>query len=92
MYVGPFKKSPIHHNRRLFVIHVLTETLDSHTIPVYINRKLAYIIMRKFVGICVQLAIDISVLNHGKQQAFGEGAHHCIVYGPGYRSVSKCKS
>ena len=30
-------------------------------------------IMSKFVGVCVHCAIEISVLNHGEQQTFGEG-------------------
>ena len=53
MYDGPFKKSPIAHNRRLFVTHVQSEALTRHQLPDHIKRKFAENIIPKFVGVCV---------------------------------------
>jgi hypothetical protein len=54
MYAGPFEHSPIARNRSLFVIHVLRETLARHTFPVHIKRKIAGIVVPKFVWVGVQ--------------------------------------
>jgi hypothetical protein len=47
--------------------------------------------MSKIVLVCAQRAIEISVLNHGEQQAFGEGVQHCIVNSPVFRPDENVK-
>jgi len=54
MYAGPFEQSPIAHNRRLFLIHVLRYALAGHTFPVYKKRKFVDIVVPEYVRVGVQ--------------------------------------
>ena len=52
---------------------------------------MADILVPKFVRVAVQREYEIRFLNHGEQQAFGEGVHAGVVYTDGIRSGGECK-
>jgi len=79
MYAGRLEKRPVAHHGNLFMIHAQRYALVMELITVHKQRKIADVVMLKFVRVAVQRTDKIGVLNHGEQETFRNGTLYGVV-------------
>ena len=50
-----------------------------YSFPFTNSKKIAKVVMLKFVGVRVHCAYKIGILNHGEEEMFGDGAQDGVV-------------
>ena len=91
MYAGRLQQRTVAHDGRLFMIHAQSYALVKELFIVHKQRKIADILMLKFVRVAATRTIKICVLNNGEQQTFRDGTQEGVAYGKEFRSGRECK-
>ena len=80
MYAGSLEQHPVAYDGRLFMIHAQSYALVKELFIVHKQRKIADILMLKFVRIAATRTVKICVLNNGEQQTFRDGTQDDVDY------------
>jgi len=91
MYAERLQQRTVGHDGRLFMIHAQSYALVKELFIVHKQRKIADILMLKFVRIAATRTVKICVLNNGEQQTFRDGTQDGVIYGQGFRSDRECE-
>jgi len=91
MYAGSLEQRPVAHDGSLFMIHAHSYAIFRETYAVHERRRIAYVLMLKFVRIAVKRTDKINGLNRCQQQTFRNGTNNGVVCRQGFRSGRECK-
>jgi len=70
MYSRRFEKRPVDHDAGLLMIHAKSYALFRERCPVQKQRKIADIVMLKYVRVAVQRTDKNGIIKHGEKEMF----------------------